>query len=208
MNEPVLPEFPAPGERLASSHANADTLTLLARRRSTTAVALAEPGPSPDQVEQLIGIAGRVPDHGKLAPWRFVVFEGEARGSFGQVLAKVFSANNPKATPDQVEAEAGRFNRAPLVIAVISNVIENHKIPEWEQVLSAGAACQNMLIAASAMGFGAQWLTEWYAYDPYVKDALGLRSGERIAGFVYVGTAPDEPVERTRPKPHIGRWKA
>lgn len=208
MNEPVLPEFPAPGERLASSHASADTLTLLARRRSTTAVALAEPGPSPEQVEHLIGIASRVPDHGKLAPWRFVVFEGEARASFGQVLAKVWSANNPKATREQVDAEAGRFERAPLVIAVISNVIENHKIPEWEQVLSAGAACQNMLVAASAMGFGAQWLTEWYAYDPYVKDALGLRSGERIAGFVYVGTAPDEPVERVRPKPHVGRWKA
>lgn len=208
MNEPALPEFPAPGERLASSHANAETLALLARRRSTTAVALAEPGPSPEQVEQLIGIAGRVPDHGKLAPWRFVVFEGEARGSFGQVLAKVFSASNPKATREQVDAEAGRFERAPLVIAVISHVIENHKIPEWEQVLSAGAACQNMLIAASAMGFGAQWLTEWYAYDPYVKDALGLRSGERIAGFMYVGTAPDEPVERVRPKPHVGRWKA
>jgi nitroreductase len=208
MNKPALPEFPAPGERLAPSHPNADTLALLTRRRSTTAIALGEPGPSPDEVEQLIGIASRVPDHGKLAPWRFIVFEGEARGSFGQVLAKVFAAANPKATPDQVEAEAGRFERAPLVIAVISNVIENHKIPEWEQILSAGAACQNMLIAASAMGYGAQWLTEWYAYDPFVKDALGLRSGERIAGFVYVGSAPDEPVERARPRAHVGRWKA
>jgi len=208
MTKPALPEFPAPGERLASSHANADTLTLLTRRRSTTAIALAEPGPSPEQVDQLIGIASRVPDHGKLAPWRFIVFEGSARANFGQVLAKIFAAANPNATPDQIDAEANRFIRAPLVIAVISHVVENHKIPEWEQILSAGAACQNMLIAASAMGFGAQWLTEWYAYDPFVKDALGLRSGERIAGFVYVGSAPDEPVERVRPKPQTGRWKA
>lgn len=208
MNKPVFPEFPAPGERLAPSHPNADTLALLTRRRSTTAIALGEPGPSPEQVEHLIGIAGRVPDHGKLAPWRFVIFEGEARASFGQLLAKVYAAASPKATREQIDAEADRFNRAPLVIAVISNVIENHKIPEWEQILSAGAACQNLLIAASAMGFGAQWLTEWYAYDPFVKDALGLRSGERIAGFVYVGAAPDEPVERTRPRPHVGRWKA
>lgn len=207
MNEPDFPDFPAPGERLASSHQNADTLALLTRRRSTVAVALQEPGPSPEQVERLIGIASRVPDHGKLAPWRFVVFEGEARANFGQVLAKVFSASNPNATADQIDCEAGRLTRAPLVIAVISKVIENHKIPEWEQVLSAGAACQNMLIAASAMGFGAQWLTEWYAYDPFVKDALGLRSGERIAGFIYIGTAPEQPVERVRPRPHVGRWK-
>ena len=208
MNEQVSPAFPGPGERLAPSHPNAETLTLLTRRRSTTAIALSEPGPSPEQVEQLIGIASRVPDHGKLAPWRFVVFEGDARASFGNILGKVFAAKTADATEEQIRFEAARFERAPLVIAVISTVLEKHKIPEWEQILSAGAACQNMLIAASAMGYGAQWLTEWYAYDPDVKDALGLRSGERIAGFVYVGSASDEPVERVRPRAHVGRWKA
>ncbi|WP_300543187.1 nitroreductase [Maricaulis sp.] len=205
-NEQPLPDFPAPGERLAPSHANADTLTLLTRRRSTVALSLNEPGPSPAQLERLIGIASRVPDHGKLAPWRFIVFEGEARSRFGGILAKVFAAKTSGASEDQIAFEAGRFTRAPLVVAVISTVTENHKIPEWEQVLSAGAACQNMLIAASAMGFGAQWLTEWYAYDADVKDVLGLKSGERVAGFVYVGSAADEPVERVRPKAHVGRW--
>lgn len=208
MNEQATPQFPGPGERLAPHHANTDTLKLLVRRRSTTAVGLAEPGPSPEQLDKLLGIASRVPDHGKLAPWRFVVFEGAARADFGAILGKVFHAKTPDATPEQVAFESARFTRAPLVIAVISQVTENHKIPEWEQVLSAGAACQNLLIAASAMGFGAQWLTEWYAYDSDVKDALGLRSGERVAGYVYVGSASDHPVERVRPQAHIGRWKA
>lgn len=207
MNEQASLEFPAPGDRLAPFHASKDTLSLLARRRSSAAIALAEPGPSAHQIETLISIASRVPDHGKLGPWRFVLFEGDARADFGRILGKVFHAKTPDATPEQVEFEAARFTRAPLVIAVISRVIENHKIPEWEQILSAGAACQNLLIAASAMGFGAQWLTEWYAYDPDVKDALGLRSGERVAGFVYIGSAEDEPVERVRPTAHVGRWK-
>ncbi|WP_203292056.1 nitroreductase family protein [Maricaulis parjimensis] len=201
-------DFPAPGERLAPHHANQDTLQLLSRRRSTVALAMSEPGPSQEEVEQLIGIASRVPDHGKLAPWRFVVFQGEARTQFGQVLGKVFKAKNPEATDEQVAFEAGRFERAPLVIAVISSVTENHKIPEWEQILSAGAACQNLLIAASAMGYGAQWLTEWYAFDRDVKSALGLGSGERVAGYLYVGSASDEPVERVRPRPQVSHWQA
>ena len=198
--------FPAPGERLAPFHANPETLALLSRRRSTVALAMSEPGPTPQQVDDLIAIASRVPDHGKLAPWRFIVFQGEARTRFGQVLAKVFKAKTPEATEDQVAFEAGRFERAPLVIAVISSVTENHKIPEWEQILSSGAACQNLLIAASAMGYGAQWLTEWYAFDRDVKSALGLGSGERVAGYLYVGSASDEPVERVRPAARVDHW--
>mgnify|MGYP002840441449 CR=1 FL=1 len=133
-----------------------DTLIdFLKTRRSTPVLQLAAPGPNRGEIEEMLTIASRVPDHGKLAPWRFIVFEGDGRANFGQVLAKIFAAANPNATPDQIDAEASRFTRAPLVIAVISHVVENHKIPEWEQVLSAGAACQNMLIAASAMGFGA-----------------------------------------------------
>lgn len=208
MNQENTVDFPAPGERLAPAHKSPETLALLKRRRSTPAIGLHAPGPDAGQIDELIGIAARVPDHGKLAPWRFVIFENEARTSFGNVLAKVFSAKNAEATPEQIEFERARFERAPLVIAVISTVLEKHPIPVWEQELSSGAACQNMLIAASAMGFGAQWLTEWYAFDPDVKDMLGLRSGERIAGFIYVGTAHDEPVERKRPRPHVGRWKA
>ncbi|MAK64068.1 MAG: nitroreductase [Maricaulis sp.] len=207
MNDDQTPlAFPAPGERLAPHHKSADTLALLSRRRSTVALAMSEPGPTPEQVDALIAIASRVPDHGKLAPWRFIVFQGEARTRFGQVLAKVFSAKTPDATQEQVAFEAGRFERAPLVIAVVSSVTENHKIPDWEQVLSAGAACQNLLIAASAMGFGAQWLTEWYAFDRDVKSAMGLGSGERIAGYLYVGSASDHPVERVRPTARVDHW--
>tara|TARA_R110000868_G_scaffold545_4_gene4053 strand:- start:7915 stop:8541 length:627 start_codon:yes stop_codon:yes gene_type:complete len=208
MSDKISHDFPVPGERLAPSHASSETLALLTRRRSTPAIGLAAPGPDASQVEHLLGIAARVPDHGKLAPWRFILFEGDARSSFGTILGKVWTVKNPDATTDQTRFEQQRFERAPLVIAVISTVIEHHKIPLWEQELSAGAVCQNLLIAASAMGFGAQWLTEWYAYDPDIKDALGLRSGERIAGYIYVGTATDEVVERPRPRAHVGRWKA
>lgn len=208
MTNKISHDFPAPGEPLAPSHANTETLALLTRRRSTPAIGLAEPGPDASQVEHLLGIASRVPDHGKLAPWRFILFEGEARTSFGMILGKVWAVKNPDATPDQTRCEQQRFERAPLVIAVISTVTEHHKIPLWEQELSAGAACQNLLIAASAMGFGAQWLTEWYAYDCDVKDALGLRSGERIAGYIYIGTSAGEVMERPRPRAHVGRWKA
>jgi nitroreductase len=208
MNELKSYVFPAPGERVDASHASPETLELLTRRRSTAAINLGEPGPSEQQIEHLLGIAGRVPDHGKLAPWRFILFDGEARASFGNILGKIYSATTPEATAEQIRCEQERFVRAPLVIAVISSVLERHKVPVWEQELSAGAVCQNLLIAASAMGFAAQWLTEWYAYDPDVKDLMGLRSGERIAGFVYIGTASEQPVERNRGRAHIGRWKA
>jgi nitroreductase len=207
MNHNDSAAFPAPGERLAPSHPSEETLNLLSRRRSTPAIGLSEPGPDSAQLEQLLGIAARVPDHGKLAPWRFIVFENEARESFGRVLGKVWAARTPDATEEQIAFEANRFNRAPLVIAVISKVTEKHAIPVWEQELSAGAACQNLLIAASAMGFGAQWLTEWYAFDQNVKDALGLRSGERVAGFIYIGTAENEVVERKRPQAEIRYWE-
>ncbi|MHA6286968.1 nitroreductase family protein [Maricaulis sp. CAU 1757] len=207
MTDTPSSDFPAAGERLAACHPSEQTLALLKRRRSTSAVALAEPGPSTEQVQELIGIASRVPDHGKLAPWRFILFEGEARSRFGQILGKVYEAKTSGATSEQVEAERQRLTRAPLVIAVVSSVLERHKVPEWEQILSAGAACQNLLVAASAMGFAAQWLTEWYAYDPDIKDVMGLRSGERIAGFVYVGSTDEAPVERVRPSPQVGRWK-
>ncbi|WP_304072643.1 nitroreductase [Maricaulis maris] len=206
MNDPEITQFPAPGDQLPPCNPCEGTLTLLARRRSTTAVTMTGPGPSQYQIDQLLRIAARVPDHGKLAPWRFLVFDGDSRARIGRELGEVFAAANPDATASQIEFETNRFVRAPLVVAVISRVIERHKVPEWEQILSAGAACQNLLIAASAMGFAAQWLTEWYAFDPAIKDAMGLRSGERIAGFIYIGTGPQEVQERPRPEPQINRW--
>jgi nitroreductase len=200
------PDFPEQGERLSPHHQSGDALALLARRRSTAAINLNEPGPSPEELDCLLRIAARVPDHGKLAPWRFLLFQGDERAHFGEVLAKIWASEN-EADDARLALESQRFLRAPLVIAVVSRVLENHKIPEWEQILSAGAACQNLLIAAQAMGYGSQWLTEWYAYHPQVKDTLGLRSGERIAGFIYVGSTDDQPVERVRPDAEIGIWR-
>ncbi|MEE2527265.1 nitroreductase [Hyphobacterium sp. HN65] len=200
------PEFPEQGERLSPHHKSAEALTLLARRRSTAAIAMREPGPSPEELDTLLSIAARVPDHGKMAPWRFLLFQGEARLVIGQIIAKIWASEN-EADEARLALETSRFVRAPLVIGVVSHVLEKHAIPEWEQILSAGAVCQNLLLGAQAMGYASQWLTEWYAYHPLVKDTLGLRSGERIAGFIHIGSTDDEPVERPRPEAQIGVWR-
>ena len=176
------------------------TLDLLLSRRSGSAKAMTAPGPSPAQVNVLLKAASRVPDHGKLFPWRFIVFAGEARERMGALLAECLIAVEPQATPERLEQERGRFLRAPVVIAVVSRVREAIPVPEWEQILSAGAVCQTLLIAAHAMGFVANWITEWGAYHPLVKNRLGLKSGERIAGFVYIGTSAAPLEERIRPK--------
>jgi nitroreductase len=172
----------------------------LASRRSVSAGALVEPGPDRTTLEAVLTIATRVPDHKKLAPWRFIVIEGEARGHFGAMLAKTCAANEPEASDLRHEIERGRFLRAPTVIAVVSSPVTHPAAPEWEQVLSAGAVCLNLLHAASAYGFGAQWITEWYAYDNAVRRAFGLTAKERIAGFIYIGTPREKPTERERPE--------
>lgn len=206
MSDLTPPAFPEPGEALAPANPSLDTLTLLARRRSTVAKNMAEPGPDAVQLETLLRIGARTPDHGKLFPWRFIVFEGEARARFGGLLESRLRELEPDGPEERYELERNRFLRAPVVIAVISDVAENHKIPEWEQVLSAGAVCQNLLIGASALGFAAQWLTEWYAYDQVVKTALGLAPNERVAGFIYVGSAICDAEERPRKAPRVSRW--
>jgi nitroreductase len=175
-----------------------DAIDLLLSRRSGSAKAMGEPGPSREQLRQILAAASRVPDHGKLFPWRFMVFEGEARRRFGDILAEVKLAEGER--DRQIEEERGRFLRAPVVVAVISHVREQIKIPVWEQELSAGAVCQTMLIAAHALGFVANWLTEWCAYHPLVKQRLGLVAGERIAGFIYIGTSTLPLEERMRPE--------
>jgi nitroreductase len=174
-------------------------LDLLLTRRSGSAKAMTGPGPSPAQLADILKCAARVPDHGKLFPWRFILFEGDARARAGDILAQVTAAEG--AHERQVEEERGRFLRAPVVVGVISTAREMIKIPLWEQELSAGAVCQTMLIAATAMGFAANWLTEWYAFHPQVKERLGLKSGERIAGFIYIGQ-PAAPLEE-RPRPDM-----
>jgi nitroreductase len=177
----------------------ADALELLTTRRSFKAGELAGPAPSAAEVERLLTVASRVPDHGKLTPWRFIVFEGKAREAAGEVIANAFRAKYPDAKPDQIDFERKRLTRAPLVIAVVSRAAPHVKIPEWEQVLSAGAAAMNLVLAAHALGYGANWVTEWYAYDRSVLDALGLKPHERIAGFVHIGRPPGTPEDRPRP---------
>lgn len=174
-------------------------LELLLKRRSVSAKDMHAPGPSPEQLQQLLKAAHRVPDHGKLGPWRFVVFEGNARAQFGQKLAAIFHKDNPDASDKLLNFQADLLNRAPLVIAVISTAAPHIKIPEWEQVLSAGAACQNLLVAAHAMGYGAQWLTEWYSYHAEVKQLLDADEDHQIAGFIYIGSYDSSPDERVRP---------
>ncbi len=209
--ETQLPSSAPSDPPVAAACHSPETMRLLAQRRSTPAKALGEPGPSDDQIRQVLTIAARAPDHGKLTPWRFIVFSGQARAAAGDVLAKAWPARAARTAdddgPERIELERGRFLRAPAVIAVVSCVREDHKIPVWEQQLSAGAVCQNLLVAAHAMGFAGQWLTEWYAYDADVRAAFGLKPGERIAGYVYLGTARVNAAERTRPDvPALTTW--
>jgi nitroreductase len=176
-----------------------DALQLLKSRRSVKPIELAGPPPAPAEIDTLLAIASRVPDHGKLAPWRFIVFEGDGRTAAGDRIAAVFQRKNPDATPDQIAFERRRLARAPLVIAVVSRAGPHVKIPEWEQILSAGAATMNLVTAAHALGYAANWITEWYAYDRDVLDALGVQAGERIAGFVHIGKPAHPPEDRPRP---------
>ena len=177
-----------------------DALELLKTRRSFKAMELSGPGPSPAEVDTLLTVASRVPDHGKLAPWRFIVFEGEARRTAGNAIANAFHTTYPDAKPEHVAGERERLLRAPLVIAVVSRAAPHMKIPEWEQVLSAGAAAMNLVTAAHALGYGANWITEWYAYDRAVLDALGLEPHE-LHGRLhpYPVAPPGPPEERPRP---------
>lgn len=200
------PAFPGENDVLSVPKPSHDMLNRLARRRSTRAIDMSGPGPSAEQLAVLLKIGARVPDHGKLCPWRFIVFEGEARSRFGEMLEQFARADMPEAGEERFALERRRFERAPVVIGVISRVTVPHKIPEWEQILSAGAVCQTMLLAADAMGFGAQWLTEWYAFDGRVRAAIGLEPAERVAGFVYVGTQAVSAVERPRKTPEVTRW--
>jgi nitroreductase len=177
-----------------------DALDLLLTRRSVKAAMLQEPGPSPDQLATILTAAARVPDHKKLVPWRFIVFEGESRASFGAVLGDACAAEEKEPpSPTRLEFERTRLLRAPMVVAVISHVNPAAPAPGWEQVLSCGAACQNLCLAANALGFGTCWITEWYAYSPAVRTALKLAPGENIAGFVYIGTAKERQPDRERP---------
>jgi nitroreductase len=188
---------------------NTAIFEFLAARRSVKPDRLAAPGPTPEELRQILTVGTRVPDHKKLTPWRFIVFEGEARAAAGEIFAKACEQEEREPpSPIRLETERGRFLRAPLVVGVVSAVKPRPGAPEWEQVLSAGAACFNICLAANALGFGTSWITEWIAYSPIVRDALGLKEGERIAGFIYIGRPMEKPEDRERPDVErlMSRW--
>jgi nitroreductase len=178
---------------------SAETIALLSRRRSLAPVNLAGPGPSEAELETLLALASRVPDHGKLAPWRFLVFEGAGAERAGRLALEVKLADNPDLDAPDRQAELTRFSRSPLVVGIISRALPHAKIPEWEQVLSAGAVGMALTAAAAALGFGSTWLTEWCAYDARFRAAIGLAEHERIAGFVHIGRPRITPEDRPRP---------
>ena len=195
--------FPLPTHR-------PDLIAFLATRRSNLAKVMSGPGPDKTIRDKLLEIAARVPDHRKLTPWRFILFEGNARKGFGDTIAQAFTDDNPSAPADRVAFERDRLTRAPLVVAVISSPVACPRgTPEWEQKLSSGAVCYNLCLAAQAHGFGAQWLTEWFSYNDRVNTVLGLTEGEQVAGYIYIGT----PLTQSSPRPRpdmanlVSKWK-
>jgi nitroreductase len=200
---------PSPPENAPANSAleSRETLELLARRRSTKLAHFGEPGPSSEEIDAIIRIAVRVPDHGKLGPWRFVVIEGDARRRAGEAVARAIGADQD-ADPTRVEVARGLFLRSPACVMVVSTAAPHPKIPEWEQQLSSGAVCFAMLLASHAVGYAGCWITEWPAYDARARSALGLADQERIAGFVHFGTALQQPTERVRadPETRISRF--
>ncbi|MCX7042612.1 MAG: nitroreductase [Gammaproteobacteria bacterium] len=178
-----------------------DVLQVLDHRRSTPSRLLSEPGPDPAQLQRMLAAAVRVPDHGRLQPWRFILIRGDNRKRLGDVLARRSVERNPDAIAAVVDKDRARFCQAPLVIAVIARLTPGHKVPEFEQLLSGGAVCLALLQAADALGFGAQWLTGWAAYDSVVATTLGLSGNEKVLGFIHVGTAREPVAERERPDP-------
>lgn len=172
-------------------------IDFLGRRRSASALGLQAPGPGDAALARLLGIAIRVPDHGKLAPWRFVVIESEAKARLVEALEAV-AATRSDAT--RASTALRKLARPPLCVVVISQ-IKGAAIPEWEQILSAGAVCMNLVTASLAMGFGANWITEWYSYDPQALALCGVGAEERVAGLIMIGTAAAPPDERPRPDP-------
>jgi nitroreductase len=179
---------------------NNSMIELLRTRRSAPPIALAGPGPTATERELLLTLAARVPDHGKLVPFRFIVFEGAARNRAGDIIAEVYAQLHREACETDLEKERQRLALAPLVIGVVSRAAPHAKIPEWEQVLCAGAVCFNLEVAANALGFASTWVTEWYGYDRAVLRRFGLGESEKMAGFIHIGRNAGPREDRVRPQ--------
>ena len=173
-----------------------EVLARLAVRRSASAQLLTAPGPSEAEIEQILSLGARTPDHGKLFPWRFVVLGPQSRADLSEALAALAETQG---RVDKDLAVLAKLANPPLTIMVVSTPIQGHKVPVWEQQLSAGAVCMNLEHAADALGYSASWITDWYSYDPAAVALFGVQDGETIAGFIHIGTLTEAPLERPRP---------
>lgn len=188
------------GDDMPMPVANDDVLSFLASRRSAIAHTLTAPGPNPGTLTELLRLAARAPDHRRVVPFRFIVVEGDAQTRLGQACLEAALVLDSNLNDAQRQLELNRFSRAPTVVIVVYTPVLEHKTPEWEQTLCCGAVCQNLLLAAHAAGFGAQWITETLAYEPKLRDTFTLAEHESIAGFIHIGTATQNPKERPRPE--------
>lgn len=184
------------GDRLPLPVRDDAALARLGRRRSAPAQSLTAPGPDADGLDTLLELAARTPDHGKLFPWRFVIVDGSAKVRLVETLRSLAEA---QPDPGKAASVLAKLANPPVTVMVVSRPLPGHKVPVWEQELSAGAVCMNLEHAADAMGFSASWITDWYAYEPAARPLLGLSEGERVAGFIHIGTLAEGPAERPRP---------
>jgi nitroreductase len=190
--------------------ANETALAMLEARRSVPLRTLAEPGPTPDELDRLLGLAARTPDHGRLVPWRFIVIEGQARGQLGARLDALYARQNPEMAVGKGDMWRLYLELAPLTVVVVSRPDPAAKVHEWNQVLSAGAAGMALKVAANAMGFATQWLLKWPGRAPEAAALVGVKAGEKVAGFIHIGrprlVAPDRP--RPALEDVVTRWSA
>ena len=179
--------------------ANAALRDYLKTRRSVGIGFLKDPGPTPDELLEILTLGVRVPDHGKLTPWRLVVIEGDARARAGEKLAEIAKRNNPALDEASLDNERRQFLPAPVTVGVIFSPKPLPKAPEVEQLLSAGSVAFNLVNAAFALGYAGSWVTRWFAFDTAAQEMLGARGGERFVGFVHIGTPAIVPDDRERP---------
>jgi nitroreductase len=172
----------------------------LRNRRSVVAANLAEPGPNEDELNTIIEIGLRVPDHSRCGPWRIQIIRKEGQAKLGELYGDLFAKEDEEPTEEKISYWRQRPQSAPILLAITCypNMEKMHKIPLWEQILSGGAMCQNILNASHAMGYSAQWLSEWPAYHNDVKNFLGHKEDIEIYGFMFIGTAIEPPKERKR----------
>lgn len=194
------------GQTLPLPVPSAELQARLATRRSAPAQALAEPGPSRAEIERILELGARTPDHGKLFPWRFVVLGRATRAQLARALEPLAAR---QADPGKARAVLGKLTAAPVTLLVVSRPRPSPKVPEWEQRLSAGAVCMNLEHAANALGYAASWITDWYSYDPQAIELLGLSGDEQVAGFIHLGSLAEPPLERPRPDlAALTTWRA